>query len=227
MLDGAADRYEAEKRYLRPEGATRWALVSASLVRGPGGRALRLLAAVRDETERKLAEERQALLMREVDHRAKNALAVVQSAVRMTPKTDPEAFAAPVEGRVLALARAHNLLAERRWEGVDLGELLRGELGPFVPAGAGGAGGERVLLDGPPVTLAPDAAQAISMAVHELATNATKHGALSVATGRVAIARWIDTGAGMLRLRWREAGGPPLAGAPARRGAASAPACWR
>ena len=166
--------------------------------------------------ERRRVEERQTLLTRELDHRAKNALAVVQAALRLTPREDAEAFARAVEGRVSALSRAHTLLAEGRWDGAELGALAEGELAPFLAGGAGD--GPRAELRGPPVSLAPGAAQALSMALHELATNAVKHGALSVPGGRVSLGWSADEAAGLLRLRWAEAGGPLLSNPPTRRG---------
>ncbi|MFC7475202.1 HWE histidine kinase domain-containing protein [Dankookia sp. GCM10030260] len=174
----------------------------------PGRIALLLL----DVTDRKRAEARQALLAREVDHRAKNALAVVQSVLRLTQAPDLPSFIRTVEGRVAALGRAQSLLASTRWDGADLRALLEGELAPFL-------GGQRLELRGPPVVLPAVAAQPVAMAVHELATNAVKHGALSVPGGMLAV-RWTVRPARptRLRLRWAEAGGPPVAGAPARRG---------
>jgi two-component sensor histidine kinase len=178
---------------------------------------------MRDVSERKADEERRALLMREVDHRAKNALAVVQSVLRLTPRDEPRAFAAAVEARVAALARAHSLLAEGGWSGADLRAVAERELAPYA-APRGGEGPMRgllVSLDGPDVPLAPAAVQPLAMVLHELATNAAKHGALSAPGGRVEV-RWRAgrraEDDGMLRLRWAEAGGPPVAGAPARRG---------
>ena len=163
-------------------------------------------------TERKQAEARQALLSREVDHRAKNALAVVQSVLRLTRAGDLPRYIRTVEGRVSALARAQTLLAEDRWHGADLRTLLRGELAPFLA-------GQRVELDGPPVALPAIAAQPLAMAVHELATNAVKHGALSVPGGRLVV-RWAPRPGlpGSLGLRWEETGGPLLGGPPGRRG---------
>ncbi|HYI83172.1 MAG TPA: HWE histidine kinase domain-containing protein, partial [Acetobacteraceae bacterium] len=180
---------------------------------------------MRDLTERRRAEEERLLLMREVDHRAKNVLAVVQAALRLTPKRDPQAYAAAVEGRVMALARAHTLLSRRRWAGADLRDLLKGELAAFLSVvrhgrddAGGAAAAPRAELDGPAVTLAPAAAQALSTALHELATNATKHGSLSAPHGRIRVSWAVDRAAEVLRLRWTEAGGPALAGAPAHRG---------
>ena len=120
------------------------------------GRPVRIAGITRDITERKQAEERQALLAREVDHRAKNALAVVQAALRLTPKEDSDAYMRAVEGRVAALARAQTLLARGRWSGAELRTLLEGELAPFL---AEGAGAPRARLTGPPVLLWPAAAR--------------------------------------------------------------------
>ncbi|WP_222440887.1 PAS domain S-box protein, partial [Siccirubricoccus deserti] len=181
------------------------------------------LAVTRDVTARRQAEERQALLMREVDHRAKNALTVVQATLRLTPKEDAQSYARAVEGRVRALARAHTLLAEEQWIGVELWALAEGELAPFLP-GAGNANdadmpvAPRAELSGPPVRLRPEAAQAVAMALHELATNATKHGAMSVPGGVVGLSWEADRETGWLRLRWEEIGGPVVPGPPLVRG---------
>jgi two-component sensor histidine kinase len=162
--------------------------------------------------------------MREVDHRAKNALAVVQSVLRLTPRDEPAAAFAAVEARVAALARVHSLLAEGGWSGADLRAVAERELAPYAAphGGEGPARGPSVSLDGPDVPLAAAAVQPLAMVLHELATNAAKHGSLSVPGGRVEV-RWrAGRGAGddggMLRLRWTETGGPPVSGAPSRRG---------
>jgi two-component system CheB/CheR fusion protein len=156
-------------------------------------------------TERKAAEERERLLVRELDHRTKNILAVVQALVRLGARTEmsPEAdgFARAVEGRVAALARAHARLAAGRWEGLDVGELLRGELAPH-------AEGDRARAEGPPLRLSPDGAQAIAMVAHELATNAAKYGALARPDGRLDVC-WAREGDEVV-IRWREADGPPV-----------------
>jgi two-component sensor histidine kinase len=121
-----------------------------------------------------------------------------------------------VEGRVAALARAQSLLTATGWCGADLRALLEGELAPFLSAGSFGPS---VVLAGPPVTLAPVVAQPLAMAVHELATNAVKHGALSVAGGCVEVV-WTVSGnlPRRLALAWTECGGPPIAGPPGRTG---------
>jgi PAS domain S-box-containing protein len=206
--------YDVEMRLQVADGSYRWWRARAFPRRDAAGRIVRWYGATEDIHERKDAEERQALLAREVDHRAKNALAVVQSVLRLTPKGDAAVYAAAVEGRVTALARAQTLLAVVRWTGADLRALLEGELAPFL-------GGRRAELHGPLVTLPPLAAQPLAMALHELATNAVKHGALSVGVGRLSVSWRLDQapdGTPVLRLRWTEAGGPTVAGAPKRRG---------
>jgi len=180
------------------------------------GEAVAASLMLEDVTDRRRAEARRDLLAREVDHRAKNALAVVQAAVRLTRAEHPADFARAVEGRIAAVARAQTLLAESHWKGADLCALLEGALSAFLGTAEGA--GERVRLDGPAVTLAPAAAQPLSMAVHELATNATKYGALSAPGGQLSVTWRIDAEAGLLRLRWEEAGGPRIEAAPARRG---------
>jgi PAS domain S-box-containing protein len=187
--------------------------VTAARMFAPDGRVIGVSGIFRDMRQRKAADERQTLLAREVDHRAKNALAVVLAAMRLTPKDDVRAYVAAVEGRVGALARAQTLLAEERWRGANLQALLRGEVAPFLA-------GQRVDLDGPPVMLPARTAQPLAIAVHELATNAIKHGALTVLEGRVSVSWRLEGSAasGVLRLRWAEKGGPLIAGAPARRG---------
>lgn len=237
---GAA--FVSEFRVLRQDGSVRWLQGRGRPVQDSrragepaGPEPLRRLSGVAlDVTDRRRAEERQALLVREVDHRAKNALAVVQSVLRLSPRRDPAAFASAVEGRVAALARAHNLLAEGGWAGAELRVLLEAELATFLPesgvpkgvpegvprgdvepAASPDGPDPRILLSGPRVVLVPYATQPLSMAVHELATNAAKYGSLSAAGGRVLLSWRVE--AELLRLRWEEQGGPEVA-PPARSG---------
>jgi PAS domain S-box-containing protein len=211
-----AEPYVLEKRYLRPDGSTVWVRAHVSPVRDAAGQPCLAVSVIEDISERIAAEQRHALLVRELDHRAKNALAVVQAAVKLTRADDVCTFAKAVEGRVAALARAHTLLAAGHWLGADLPVLFKEELAAFLNNNP--CEGPRVELDGAPVTLAPTAAQALSMLVHELATNATKHGALSVPNGHVSVSWRLDRTAGKLRMKWEESGGPPIADEPARRG---------
>ena len=214
MKDGAQTRFSAEFRVRRRPPAEGWAWVSSSGAvvdrDAATGAPLRIAGISRDVSERREAEARRLLLAREVDHRAKNLLAVVQSVLRLTPRDRPDEFAAAVERRVAALARAHTLLAERGWAAADLGAVAARELGG-LPAGT-------ARLEGPPAALVASAVQPVAMALHELATNAAKHGALSRPEGRVTL-RWrLDPDSGTLRLTWTESGGPEVSAPPVRRG---------
>ena len=128
-----------------------------------------------DITDRKEAESRQALLTREVDHRAKNTLAVVQAIIRMAKRDNVEDYIKAVEGRIGALAQTHELLSQSRWEGADILRLILDELAPYHSEGQ-----QRVTAVGPSLVLVPEQAQLLAMAIHELATNAAKYGSLSV-----------------------------------------------
>jgi two-component sensor histidine kinase len=161
-------------------------------------------------------EARKTLLMREVDHRAKNVLAVVQSVIRLTPRDKPEIFATAVEARVAALARTHSLLAEGGWYGADLRAVAERALAPYTRMPNSGS----VSLDGTPVPLVPAAVQPIAMILHELATNAARYGALSVPGGAVTLAWRVSRGGGddRLHMRWVETDGAPVPGTPTRQG---------
>ncbi|MBL6081248.1 PAS domain S-box protein [Belnapia sp. T18] len=177
---------------------------------------------IRDISVRKADEERRVLLAREVDHRAKNVLAVVQSVLRLSPRDDPKAFVAAVEARVGALARVHSLLAERGWGGAKLHTVVEQELAVYVTScpKVRDQRQSTVVISGPPVALVPEAVQPFAMVLHELATNAAKHGAMSVPDGRVDV-RWhmdITAASTTLWLRWIETGGPAIEGNPVRRG---------
>ncbi|HYF07380.1 MAG TPA: PAS domain-containing protein [Acetobacteraceae bacterium] len=198
--------------HLRKDGSRVFIEGSATALRGPDGGIRGFLKIGQDITERKAAEERQSLLAREVDHRARNSLAMVQGMMRLTQAETIEEFTRVVSGRVDALARVHSLLADDRWRGADLRILLRQELEPYLAAGHG----PRAALEGRPLMLPPGAAQPVAMIIHELATNAAKYGALSAPEGRVSI-EWTSE-RDVLRLRWTELGGPAVACEPERRG---------
>ncbi|NKE44041.1 PAS domain-containing protein [Roseomonas frigidaquae] len=200
-----------ENPVLRADGEERLIIWRNTILHDPDGVLIAVVASGEDITERRATEARQVLLMREVDHRAKNALAVVQSILRLTRADGQQDFAAAVEGRVNALARAHTLLARERWGGGDLRELIETELAPYAAAG-------RLRLDGPAVRLVPDAVQPVSLVLHELATNAAKHGALAAPGGHLEVS-WTMRPEGGLRLTWSESGLPTaLPGPPQRRG---------
>ncbi len=197
-----APSFQAEFRVCRPNGELRWCTgtAAASFV---GGRIVRMSGVTIDITDRKDAEERQILLAREVDHRARNALAVAQSIVRLTRASSIDEYVTAVEGRIGALARSHALLSDSRWQGADLGTIVEEELAPYRATGR-----DKVIIAGPKVVLKPATAQSLALALHELATNAAKYGPLSAPMGQVRLT-W-DVRSENLVLEWLETGGPPV-----------------
>ncbi len=193
--------FDLEYRITRPDnGQTRWLAQRARAEFSAEGEAIGLSGVVRDVTDERTALERERLLAREVDHRAKNALAVVQSLVRLTPFTTKEEYVATVTGRIHAMARVHTLLSRNSWNGATIEQIVREELAPFETTG-------RFDIQGPDVELSLEAAQPLSLLIHELTTNASKYGALSVPTGCVRVG-WSMTGDGGVQLTWTESGGP-------------------
>jgi PAS domain S-box-containing protein len=154
---------------------------------------------LRDITERRTSEEARALLAREVDHRAKNALAVAQALVTLTRAGTIEDFAEAVRGRIAALGRAHSLLSQSHWRGAPLEQLIRDEISPYAKEGQLG-------LEGPAISCSASAVQSLSLLFHELATNAVKHGALGREDGKVRIDWVLD--AESLLVHWVESDGP-------------------
>jgi two-component sensor histidine kinase len=168
-------------------------------------------------SERKARERHIEFLMRELAHRSKNLLAVIQAIAGQTARHSPDLkeFQSRFSQRVQALARSQDLLVGRDWKSADLAALVRSQLEPFADEVA-----ERVDISGPALELRPDLVHSITLAVHELATNAAKYGALSVPEGRVAIAWTLDGTRGSGRrfqMSWRETGGPPVS-PPTRKG---------
>jgi PAS domain S-box-containing protein len=203
-LHASGDRYQAEFRIVRPDGELRWCHGSAAITRDADGNVTRLNGVSVDITDRKRAEERQLLLAREVDHRAKNTLAVVLSVLRLTKARSTPDFISIVEGRIHALAATHNLLSATHWEGADLRRIVEEEMAPYRTDD-----GDRVVAEGPAAMLLPSTAQAVALALHELATNAAKYGALSADKGRLRLT-W-SIGESGLEIEWLETGGPPAA----------------
>jgi PAS domain S-box-containing protein len=166
------------------------------------------IGVARDITERKQADQRAKLLLAEVNHRAKNLLAVVQAVARQTAKkSEPSLFAKAFGERIAGLAASHDLLVRSEWAGVDVGDLAASQLTHFADVI-----GKRVRLNGPKVQVTPAAAQAIGMALHELATNASKHGALSNAQGSIDV-DWREaevSGQETFQMSWSERGGPKV-----------------
>jgi len=201
---------EVEYRTHRPDGSIGWVLARGRAVY-EDGQAVRMAGISLDITARKVAEERQVLLINELNHRVKNTLASVQSLAMQTYRNaepNTSADGAFIE-RLHALARVHDLLSETAWEGASLADVVGQTLAPYVEQAG------RFTVSGPVVQLIPNAAVTLNMAFHELATNATKYGALSTPAGRIDIA-WRTEG-GDVAIDWRETGGPSVA-QPTRRG---------
>jgi two-component sensor histidine kinase len=197
-------------RFEMPAGALgRWYDVYAFRVGAPVERRVAILFS--DITQRKRDEERLLLLNREIDHRAKNMLTVIASIAQLTDAETVSEYKDRLLGRIDALAISQRLLSETGSEETEIARLMEEELVPFQVADT-----PRVTLSGPTVMLDHDATQALAMAVHELATNATKHGALSTSEGRVSV-EWAQRDDGQVRVRWSETGGPAVR-EPSRRG---------
>ena len=200
-----------EKEYFRKDGSRLWILCADKMLDEESA-----VEFVIDVTERKLVEQHQDMLMAELDHRVKNILAVVQAISRQSlgRGAGPDA-AERLIGRINALAQSHMLLASSRWEGADVRALVESAVAPYR-----GDRAERVVTGGPDLKVTPKAAQTLSLALHELVTNAAKHGALSGDDGRVT-AEWSVTGAGKdgrLVFVWQEHGGPRIEAPPTRKG---------
>lgn len=193
--------FETQRR--RKDGSLVEISLTVSPIRGEDGRIVGASKIARDISERRLQDQRLKLLMSELDHRAKNVLAVAQAILRLTRAETLPDFIAAVEGRIRALARVHSQVAENRWDGAELGALAAAALETF------GDQDGRALFEGPRLWLSPAAAQVVGVLLHELGTNAVKHGALSSPTGTVGV-RWSLDPAGDLHLSWTERGGPPV-----------------
>ena len=198
------DSYEVEYRIIRPsDGELRWIFGRGRTVRDDSGKPVRYSGVDIDVTERKRAEEHVRLLLAELNHRANNLLTVVQALAHQTADSaDTKAFAKRLTERIAGLAASNGLLISGKWQGVELAALVRSHLAPFVPDLD-----RRAVLAGPEVRLMPAAAEAIGLALHELATNAVKHGALS-GNGSIRVAWSVEEG--NLDMTWREKGGPPV-----------------
>jgi PAS domain S-box-containing protein len=224
-LDAALDpvdprRSTTEFRLRRGDGGVRW-VETLGLAYfegdGPERRAVSFVGTVQDITERKKREEerrerdeKEHLLMREINHRAKNMLSVVDAIAHQTVASHPEDFVERFSERIQALSANQDLLVRNEWQGVDVEELVHAQLAHFA-----GLIGSRIDTRGPKLRLKAGAAQAIGLALHELATNAGKYGALSTDTGRVDVS-W-GTDGDVLTMSWTEREGPPVS-APKRRG---------
>jgi PAS domain S-box-containing protein len=200
--------YGTEYRIVRPAGEVRWIEARWFFFFGRDGRPERMVGVNIDVTARKRADEHQRMLVAELDHRVKNVLATVSAVASRTQDAGLSGadFAATLAGRIQSMAATHELLSCRQWKGVSIRELVRRELAPYVTQ-------SNTKLDGPELALCPEAAQAVSMVLHELTTNAAKHGALSTDDGRVSV-RWGQVMDGnpdaRICIEWQEAAGPAV-----------------
>jgi PAS domain S-box-containing protein len=212
-LDPHSDgRYDVEYRVKQRDGGWRW-LSAWGLVEfegdGPARRPVAIAGASRDLTERKQAEELQRLLLNELNHRVKNTLATIQALTAQTLRAarDLPSAREALDRRIRSMAQAHDLLTLRAWTGANLTDVVMRALDAFSPA--------QVKMSGTAIDVSPKHALALSLALHELATNASKYGALSCPEGRVSVQWGVQEG--MLHLDWQESGGPPVA-PPTQRG---------
>jgi two-component system CheB/CheR fusion protein len=203
------EHYETVRQ--RKDGSLTHVSLSVSPIKDTYGRIVGASKIARDITQKKQQEAQIAILAREAEHRAKNVLATVQATVHLSQAATAEEMKQAISGRVQALASVHSLFVASRWAGADLQSLVAQELSPYSEKD-----GERIRIHGPEIVLSPQIAQTMAVALHELATNAAKYGALSLPNGRVEV-DWTRLADGRLTLRWTEAGGPPVV-APARQG---------
>ncbi len=195
-------RYTSQYRMIRPDnGQTRWMQGAGMIVKDRAGKPVRLIGVVRDITDQKIEDEHREVLLAELDHRVKNVLAAVQALATQSARrtTSTDGFLAAFSGRLKAMASAHELLTATRWRGASLAHIAAAELGGLAPGQA--------RWSGPDIALTPRAANAASLALHELATNAVKYGALSVEPGRIELA-WRLLPDGGFEIEWTESDGP-------------------
>jgi two-component system CheB/CheR fusion protein len=201
--------YDIEYRTMWPDETVRWIHAKGNAAFADG-KPVRMAGIVLDITERKEREEREHLLVREMNHRVKNVLTVVDAIAHRTAAENPEDFAKRFSERIRALSANQDLLFRNEWKGVDVEDLVRAQLSHFA-----GLIGSRIIVDGPKLRFNTVGAQAVGLALHELATNAGKYGALSTDRGRVDV-RW-NFSDNAFTMSWTEREGPSVA-APKRRG---------
>lgn len=204
-----SDSFLADYRIVRPDGAVVWLAGRGQVIsRWPDGKARRLMSIMADDTERRDGELQVQVLLRELSHRSKNMLAVIQSVARRTAKsaTSIDEFANDFGLRLEGLSASHELLLQHDWHEVPLERLVRQHFAPFLDPDC-----DRLAVVGPAVAIDARAAQSIGLALNELATNAIKHGALSVEAGRVTVSWEMVAHDQSLHLTWCETGGPPVA----------------
>jgi two-component sensor histidine kinase len=201
-LQSGNDHYEMEYRIFRPEGGLRWIFGRGRVVRDARGAPVRYSGVDIDITERKRLEEHQKLLLAELNHRVKNTITTIQSIARQS-LTDGRRLEEARDAflrRLQALAQTHSLLTDSEWRGVKLSALIENELRPY---------GRQVSFEGADVVFSPKAALILGLVLHELTTNAAKHGALGAAEGRIDLS-WRVPDGDRFCLAWHERGGPEV-----------------
>lgn len=210
--------HSSEVRYSRKDGSEFWAALFISPVCDPSGQVIQYFASFIDLTQHKEEQAQSRMLIDELNHRVKNTLSTVQAIVSQALRnaTDPKEIRESIESRLYALSRSHDLLTRENWASADLRDVVKEALEPF---GVANGRSERFGVDGPNVRLPPNAALALGIALHELATNAVKYGAFSNDTGSVRIEWKIESAprGDRLILSWSEENGPPVA-QPSRKG---------
>jgi two-component sensor histidine kinase len=205
------DSFDIRVRIIRPtDRETVWLHIAGIISRDAKGAPWRINGIVEDDSASHLEEDQRQQLLAELDHRVKNVLAAVQALAQQTAKrtTSLDAFLQTFGGRLKAMASANELLTAARWRGAAIDHLAAAELGSIAPG--------QTSWDGPELFLTPRAANALSLALHELATNAVKFGALSIESGHVSLT-WTSTADGGFEAVWTESGGPTVQ-VPAREG---------
>lgn len=203
------EHYETVRRH--KDGSLLDISLTVSPIKNAEGEIIGAAKIARDITERTRRDERIAILAREAEHRTKNILATVQAIINLSHSETTAGLKRAIDGRVRALANVHSLFVKSRWDGAELSSIVAQELAPYL-----GGGDPSVQIDGPEVLLATNVAQVIAMSLHELATNAAKHGCLSVPDGHLCVT-WSRAADGLVTLHWTESGGPAAA-EPAREG---------
>jgi PAS domain S-box-containing protein len=216
ILSGESIRTDTIRR--KKDGTLVPVSLNAAPVRRADGKIIAISSIIHDITEAKATEEHLHFLMRELAHRSKNQLAIIQSIAGQTVRSaeSMESFLNDFRARLQGMAVSHDLLVGQNWRGAPLGELIVRQLGVF-----GGNGNDRFSIAGPAISLSATGAEAIGLALHELATNSVKYGALSVPEGRIAVNWRVKTNRSskqQLTLEWLEEGGPPITQAPRRKG---------
>jgi PAS domain S-box-containing protein len=204
------DHFETIRR--RKDGSPIVVSLTVSPVKDAHGNIVGASKIARDITEHKRTQEQISILAREAEHRSKNILANVQAIINLSQSDTPEHLKDVISGRIQALANVHSLFVETRWIGAEVSAIAKEELAPYLEEGRD----KRIVMEGLQTVLKPTAAQAVAVVLHELATNASKYGALSGAKGQIRLT-WSRSEDGQLALRWTELGGP-TANAPERMG---------